>query len=323
MTSPIIAHSTLSLIVERLEADSGSAYRQLLRGLMPQAEDAYSAGNESLRRHLGASIIGKECTRAIWYGFRWTAKPAFPARMLRLFNRGHLEEPRMVALLKMIGCEVWQFDANGKQFRVSDLNGHFAGSVDGVCKGLPDLADTPCVVEFKTHNDKSFAKLAGNDWKQCRTDPKKHPFKGEGVRNSKFEHYVQMQIYMGKLGLHWALYMAVNKNDDELYAEFIEFDRDTFESFIRRADDVIGAIVAPAKINASPTWYSCRICQYTAVCHSGAAPATNCRTCAHSRTGDNGSWLCGVHDAVQTIELSYEDQLAGCKLYELMPALRK
>ena len=36
--------------------------------------------------HLGASIIGKDCERALWYDFRWVTRWAFTGRMLRLFD---------------------------------------------------------------------------------------------------------------------------------------------------------------------------------------------------------------------------------------------
>ena len=44
------------------------------------------------RSHLGASVIGNKCKRAIWFNFRWVKKPEFSGRQLRLFNRGHKEE---------------------------------------------------------------------------------------------------------------------------------------------------------------------------------------------------------------------------------------
>ena len=38
--------------------------------------------------------------------------------MLRLFNRGHIEEARFIAMLLTIGMPVYQQDAEGKQFRI-------------------------------------------------------------------------------------------------------------------------------------------------------------------------------------------------------------
>lgn len=39
-----------------------------------------------MRPHLGASVIGKQCMREIWYGFRWSKKTNFSGRMLRLME---------------------------------------------------------------------------------------------------------------------------------------------------------------------------------------------------------------------------------------------
>src|SRR4051812_41371024 len=88
---------------------------------------------DSHRHHLGASIIGKECSRAIWYTFRWVKFEVFNGRMLRLFDRGKLEEARIINWLKGIGCQVWEVDPNtGKQFRIWGVNGHYGGSADSV-----------------------------------------------------------------------------------------------------------------------------------------------------------------------------------------------
>ena len=48
------------------------------------------------RPHLGASLIGDKCERAIWYVFRWATHTKFEGRMLRLFDSGNREEFRLV-----------------------------------------------------------------------------------------------------------------------------------------------------------------------------------------------------------------------------------
>lgn len=309
--TPRIAAQTLAAISVAMEKDQGARYRTLLRELMPLAEDAYRGEEDAFRSHLGASLIGRECARELWYSFHWTTAPTFEGRMLRLFNRGHLEEPRMVALLRLIGCTVWQLDENGKQFRVSGYKGHFGGSMDGVVLGLPEMPDEPALAEFKTHNDKSFQKL-----------------KGDGVREAKLEHYVQMQIYMGKNALRWALYMAVNKNDDDLYAELVAFDRETFERFDQRAAGIIDAQEAPPRISESPGWYKCKICPFAPVCHGAALPDVNCRTCRWSTPVEGGKWVCenpkvmAEHGQTTPVELDKETQLRGCPHYEMNPTIK-
>lgn len=295
----IKAVQTLKAIEDAIARDQGAAYRQNLERVLPHIGDAYRGHDDPFRTHLGASVIGRECGREIWYGFHWTTKPHFKGRMLRLFNRGHLEEGRFIAALLTIGVQIFQQDENGKQFRISDVGGHFGGSGDGVAVGIPDLPPgTPCLLEFKTHNDKSFQKLVK-----------------EGVRGAKFEHYVQMNTYMRKMGLAVAMYGAVNKNDDDFHFEIVHLDSAVADQFTDRARQIILMRQAPAKISESPGWFACSWCDHKPVCHLGATPARNCRTCKHSDARDDGQWHCTLQGFEQVIPK--ELQLSGCSHYEV------
>jgi hypothetical protein len=313
----LLAKKTLAAINAAIEADQGGAYRQNLQRVLPHMSDAYrGAEDNGFRSHLGASVMGQKCGRAIWYGFHWTTAPTFEGRMLRLFNRGHLEEGRLIAALLTIGCQVYQQDAEGKQYRISDHGGHFGGSGDGVVVGIPDLpAGTPALTEWKTHNDKSYQAVAK-----------------DGVREAKFEHFVQQQIYMHKMGLGWSLYGAVNKNDDHIHLELVKHDPAIAEQFVGRAKTVIMMRAAPSKIHESAGWYECKFCDHRPVCHLGAAPERNCRTCKHSEPDiHNGGWWCNneerrmrmvvgptenVSNPGETYQLTKERQLTACELYE-------
>jgi hypothetical protein len=299
--SVTLATKTLAAIDAAIEADQGAAYRQHLQRVLPHIADAYRGAEENpFRSHMGASIIGRECARAIWYGFHWTTIPNFPGRILRLFNRGHLEEGRVIAALLTIGVQVYQQDANGKQFRITHAGGHFGGSGDGVGVGIPDLpAGTPCLLEFKTHNDNSFKKLLK-----------------EGVRGAKFEHYVQMNQYMRKMEIPVALYGAVNKNDDALHLELVHLDSATADQFLDRGQQLVFMREAPKRISESPGWFACTFCDHKPVCHLKKAPARNCRTCAYSETGEDGHWYCR-NTVGENIILDTAKQLAGCELYKV------
>lgn len=307
-SKPVIALKTLAAINLALEKDQGNLFRRYLREAIPLAEDAYRENNDPFRTHLGASLIGRECPRELWYTFRWTTRVTHKGRLVRLFNRGHLEEARFVALLKMINCEVWQHDSNGKQFRVSFEGGHFGGSLDAVVRGVPDDPFRPLLSEFKTHGKKSFDKLAGSDWQEFLLG--KEPFNGEGVRSAKFEHYVQMQTYMGGYQLPRALYLAVNKDNDGLYAELVNFDPEIFDLYRKRANFIVNAVEPPKKVGDTPGWYTCRFCDQRIPCHLNGVPDRNCRTCVNSAPVEGG-WACSRYGA-----LSKEQQLAGCTEYE-------
>ena len=312
-----VAHATLDAIDDHIRADGGAAFRVLQGKLFPDAADAYrGADDDGARSHLGASMLGRECAREIWYKWRWarSGQGGFEPRMLRLFNRGHLEEPRFIALLMMVGCEVWTQDENGNQYRISWAGGHAGGSGDGVARGIPDLrADIAACTEFKTHGEKSFIKLAGplDAWRAHRAD-RRNPFPGEGLRMSKPEHFTQMQLYMRKMGLAAGLYMAVCKNTDDLYAEIITLDTEYADQFLNRGEQLVYLEAPPKKLNESSGFWKCRFCDERPVCHLNATPTRNCRTCRLAQVRTDGTWRCGRTDAV----LDKAAQLAGCGDYE-------
>lgn len=304
------ATKTLEAIQSVMNADQGAKFRALLRETMPTAEDAYRAEESEFRAHLGASIIGRECAREVWYSFNWCTSRRFDARILRLFNRGHLEEPRMVALLKMIGCTVHQFNENGKQFRISGHKGHYGGSLDGVVIGCPDAPDTPLLGEFKTYNQKQFDML-----------------QDKGVMAAHWEHFVQMQQYMGKMNLTGALYMGVNKNTDEIHAELVAFDLVQYQRYVDRSIQIIDSRTPPPRISDTPGFWKCKFCDHSPVCHQDKVmPARNCRTCIHSRPIENGEWVCTepMADAAygDNVPLNEAAQLKGCENYEMNPAIK-
>lgn len=71
--------------------------------------DQHPERDKPFRRHLGGSMIGRDCDRELYYSFRWFQRPSFAGRMLRLFDRGHKEEFRFVAYLRSVGIEVQEY----------------------------------------------------------------------------------------------------------------------------------------------------------------------------------------------------------------------
>jgi len=279
----LLAEKTLAAINQAIEADQDD-----------------SPG----RAHLGASIIGRDCSRELWYTFRWVAKKLHHARILRLFARGQDEENRFNAYLKQGGLTVWDVaPETGEQWRISDVGGHFGGSLDGVVLGLPDAPEVPHVSEQKTHNTKSFNAVVR-----------------QGVLASKPEHFAQMQIYMHKMDLKWALYQAVNKDNDDLYFERVVYDQQAAEQLLRKAKNIIASEGPLERMSDDPTWYKCKFCDYHPVCHTNTTPAMNCRTCAHSTpvlTGTDGQWKCGKHEKL----IDKAAQTAGCDHHNFIPPL--
>ncbi len=259
--------------------------------------------SEPQRRYLGASVAGHECDRYLWLHFRGLFRERFEGRMYRLFERGRREEEQFIAELRGIGCEVWDRGEDGQQFAVSALGGHFGGHLDAVVRGVPDAPKTPHVAEFKTHNDQSFKKLAR-----------------VGVKDAKPMHFCQMQIYMGMMKLDRALYLSVNKDDDDLYAERVHFDSDFFKAAMRRVERIITEPSAERCAKRRDDW-RCKGCPARAVCwhETGAVFSrqgtwSDCRSCCHASAdieGEGARWTCRLgHPCVIGSDCKCADHLA-------------
>lgn len=256
-------------------------------------------GQDSYRRHLGASAIGDECLRKVWYSFRWAKKPDFSGRILRLFDRGHLEEPRVVTWLEGIGCEVTAQTEAGSQIRISpEAGGHFGGSVDGTVivpgKYTHSTLAEKMLLEIKTASQSRFNRM-----------------QNYGVQTSDPKYYSQMCVYGYKLDLQRALYVAVNKNNDELYIEIVKLDWNRGKTLIRMAETIVETQTAPRRISEDPSYWICKFCDFRDICHKGEGMLKNCRTCVHSKAVEGGRWYCEHWKAL----IPEDVELEGCEAW--------
>jgi len=253
------------------------------------------------RRHLGASLIGHECSRYLWYVFRWVHHEKHDGRQQRLFNRGHREEARFVEWLEGIGFKVWFEDENGNQFRISGVNGHFGGSLDGVAL-LPERygITEPVLLEFKTNGTGAgFNKLIS-----------------DGMPVAKPQHFAQTSTY-GHKGVQgtkfrFVVYLNICKNDDNIHIEVTELNHKLGAQMEAKAERIIMSQTPPARLSDNPTFRDCGWCGMKGVCHKGDKPAVNCRSCANASPVENAEWFCSVHNA--NIPREYIPQ--GCPQYK-------
>lgn len=258
-----------------------------------------SSQSTGFRAHLGASVLGKKCARQIWYIFRWAKKARHSGRLLRLFDRGNREEAAIVKRLRQAGVHVEDIDpSTGEQYHISDFHGHLGGSLDGKLFDSPEFPGLWVLGEFKTHNERSFKEVTK-----------------EGVEKAKYEHFVQAQLYMRYQNLPAALYFAVNKNDDDMDIQVVEFDAAVAERFVARAHQIIYAPHPPERLpNASLGWYLCNFCDYKLICHSGEKKEKNCRTCRHSVPIEGFTWLCTKFN----YPLTQTEQKRGCTEHSMI-----
>ena len=250
------------------------------------------------RPYLGMSSLAEPCSRKLWYGFRCVKDRYVSPRQDRLFSRGHREEHIIQSDLRKAGVICIVDPSNQPEF--VDCNGHCKGHPDDCLSNVPDAPKTLHLGEYKTHNDKSFKDLKKN-----------------GVKKSKPVHYGQMIVYMYKWELTRGLYVAINKNDDERYYERVYEDKQYAKELIQKAYDIISSEIPPKRMTDNPTFYLCKWCDYSDICHQGVQPLSHCRTCKFGDICDEGKWECSGHK----IELSFQQQLIGCKRHKYMEGL--
>ncbi|MCP4256840.1 MAG: YqaJ viral recombinase family protein [Planctomycetes bacterium] len=255
--------------------------------------------------HLAMSSAGHECDRAVWLGLHWASKEEIPAKLKRIFERGNIEEPRIVRDLESIGCKVTE-----QQAVVYGFEKYPKGKIDGIVEKLPESPHKH-LLEIKTMNDKNFNKL-----------------KAIGVKKGFNSYYIQAQLYMGYKKLKRCLFAATNKNDEEREHQHIRYDDRVFRYQEERLRTIILTGAMPASPGqCSPKYYKCRYCKHGEICYADKPPEVTCRSCCWSNKIGEAKWECG-HDrhwkvlTDKKIDLGYtntisnERQRIACKLYQ-------
>lgn len=304
--------------------------------------------NEKKRGHLGASIIGKECWRQIYYDWRWATDVKPKGRMQRLWERGHREEPAFIEWLESVGAQVryidWDRSYKLYYFGQDDVY-LIAKPGDEVPEWFSDVSNVDWQVlraeslGYKVPEPKQFgfSALWGHfsgsldglatgvpyanhalpdlrDDEEILAEFKTHNDKSfqklveEGVKRAKPEHYVQMATYMEQKSLRLGLYCAVNKNDDSLYYEWVFPDVAAANEAMLKAQALLTTQKLPDRISQSPSFWKCRFCDHRLTCHYGQPMVKHCRTCKFAQPVDNAEWKCHKWGAI----IPFEAQQIGC-----------
>lgn len=248
---------------------------------------------------LSASSLA-DCDRLLWDAFRWAYPPEqIDGRKSSIFETGEVWEERLGARLKAAGVALQEIDpATGEQWRVVFAAGHGSGRLDGRATGVPEAPKAEHVVEFKSHNDRSFKGLLKS-----------------GVLEAKPAHFAQMQVYMHLLGIERALYVSVNKNDDTIYTERVRYDAAAAIALMAKAERIVTSDRRPA-CSCPPYFlkagYGCAV-------NDGQMAIRNCRTCLFStaRLDGDARWTCERWKR----DLSIEEQKAACPQHLYNPDL--
>ena len=250
------------------------------------------------RPYLGASSIGEQCSRKLWYRFRWL-RETFDSLTLKRFRDGHITENTVVEQLRL------KYAVTDTQWGFNDIDGHFSGHIDGIIEGLVE-SKVPHVLEIKATGDKKFAEL-----KKAKAEL------GEKMALRKWNptYYAQIVLYMFYKKLTRSFHVVATAGGRDWMSIRTESDNTYAKMLIDRAKRIIYANDAPEGISRDPSFYECKMCSMFNVCHNKELPPRQCRVCVHSSPVADGKWSCKLYG-----EIDYEKQLVGCPSHAYLPS---
>lgn len=195
----------------------------------------------SPRGYIGCSQIGHPCDRYIWLNKYGTMTWEVSLQKCRIFNRGHLEEKRILNLIDDLEDIKFQYQAYLS-----------SQSLQGLCDGiLKDEDGERYIFELKTMNEAAFKNL-----------------KKYGLGKSNAIYWAQCQAYMHLSGIHKTIFLAVNKNDESMYEELIDYDPIEAEGLIAKAQRIDKLPHEPEGIfNDKKKPQACFQCQFHKHCY--------------------------------------------------------
>lgn len=215
------------------------------------------------RSYLGASRLGDRCERAIQYeflGFPSDEGRELTGRKLRIFEVGNQFEALALRWLRLAGFGI-KIGGSSRQFGFSAANGRIKGHVDGIIMSVPDDIDiaVPALWECKSVNAKGWREL----------DKK-------GLADSYPTYAAQIALYQAYLSedLHEisnnpALFMAINKDTQDIYLEMIPFNGKLAQEMSDRAVKIVIATehneILP-RCTAKQDFFGCRFCNWSTRC---------------------------------------------------------
>ena len=197
------------------------------------------------RDYIGASSIGSDCLRQIWYQFKGVKAEKVPTKMRRTWAIGKRLEGLVVDWLAEAGITLGVLPVRTLK---SQMVPKFQGHIDSVWIGRDGKYNA--IIEIKTAKDASF-KI----------------FVKKGVKVWNPQYYAQIQAYMGMSGIHKTYIIVLNKDSSVLSDELVEFDPTFYVNLECKALMISNAHVEPPRINGSPLWYQCKMCKFNKVCH--------------------------------------------------------
>jgi hypothetical protein len=200
---------------------------------------------EDARNYIGASVIGSDCLRQIWYEMREVIAEQVPTKTWRTWQIGKKLESLVLDWLDDAGITIGSLPRKELRSKIVPI---FRGHLDAVWIGKGGVYKA--IIEIKTAKDASFK-----------------VFVKKGVKVWNPQYYAQIQSYMGMSGIYSTYILVLNKDNSDISDELVLFDEEYYQKLEAKALMISTAVVAPPRVNGSPLWWQCKLCKFNKVCH--------------------------------------------------------
>jgi hypothetical protein len=245
---------------------------------------------KDFRGYLGASEIGEDCWRLLFYRFRNVIKEPLRLNSLLAIEDGYNQEEIMTKRLRTLDfIKLETVDSNtGEQFGFKALGGHFRGHCDGKISGILEAPKTLHIWENKAVGEKRFNQLkkllADNEEKKVLELFDKNYYSQAVTYMNEFKisrHYTTVELAGGRD------YVSLRTEENPKLALSLK----------AKAETIIKSERPLPRISDNRSFYLCGWCRMREICFDCKVPAVNCRTCAFGEpiTDDptnTGAWKC-------------------------------
>lgn len=245
---------------------------------------------EKPRPYLGMSSIGNSCSRQLWYSFRFCLVASFNASTLKKFDDGHHGEDVQAERLRLVdGIELHTETHDSKQYGFSDFAGHFRGHMDGAIKGIKQDPGNWYVWEHKQCEDKKLTELEN-------IKNKSNDIEGNALIQWNATYYGQALLYMDYSGIDKHYLTVANAGGRHTVSCVTRANPELATQLKIKARNIIVSDRPLERVSEDASWYECKWCNYSDLCHGNRVANVNCRTCLHSSADTfYGGWTCEKH----------------------------
>lgn len=218
---------------------------------------AHEVNSQPQRRYIGASGIGSECSRKIWYQINGFDPAPISPDVCAAINDGHRTEDLMAARLRMVpGIELWTHKPDGTQYGFDW--GFMKGHIDGVILGLLQAPETPHIWENKCVEPALFRKLV----KLIDELGEK-----QALREWDGEYYAQAVTYMEAFDLKRHYMTVTTPGGREMVSLRTEANPKFAKALMNKAKRILASTEPPEKVGKPTYFYCLNFCRHYETCH--------------------------------------------------------